>query len=181
MPPSACSFRTEWSGFMLYLLRIKQNVPAHTRWIYAPARAQLWEWTPPSQNYTRRSRVPTNIWKNSLNKASGVGLIVRFSSFICVRESLLQSGRFKELFIWNSRSKLHAEAPGLLLKKGVAANWVHPPPPTSCPLHKVLFFLPGFVFSSQRFSPVRSGLLLPHSIKTAWLLPPHPHSFIISC
>lgn len=67
--------------------------------------------------------------------------------YVCV--SLLRRGRFEELFIWNFRSGLHGEAPGLPLKSGVAADCVTPP--TSSPLfftspissQLVSFFLTG--------------------------------------
>lgn len=59
----------------------------------------------------------------------------------CVFVQVLAAWRFGELFIWNSRSELHAEAPGLLLKEGWLLS-AHRPRP-----HRFLCFFPeAFAF-----------------------------------
>lgn len=83
----------------------------------------------------RWSNIPSNTRKTGLNKSRFGRYCAFFVVFflllvhplpLCVCASLLQQGRLEELFIWNSRSGLHGEAPGLLLKSGVATDCVTP-------------------------------------------------------
>lgn len=118
------------------------------------------------------SSTASSIWKASLNKPwfwrKLCILLGAPPSFMCVCEAL-SVGRLREFLIWNSRSELHAEAPGLLLKEGVATDWVTPQLPLLF-THPSFFCLVSFFFTASHSHP--SFTFIDPLLQKSWLYSP---------
>lgn len=77
----------------------------------------------------------------------------------CCVHLLCLVGRLRALLMWNSRSELHVETPGLTTEREVPPPTSSPPPP---PLYSVISSLPQFHFSQRiPLPPVHSLNLWP--------------------